>query len=418
MSTSRSGSAGWALAVLVAVLVFAAPAVAGEDLEDRMREVASGLRCPVCQNLSVADSSSEMAREMRALIVDQLREGKRPEEIRDYFVSKYGQWILLSPAPRGVGLVVWIVPTLGAVAGLGGAVWLLRRWTRRGPPPLSPPDEAVLARIREAVQAGGSLAALTPEEARQVEALRELQFDYRAGKLSAADYEELRALYESRAAAALAGARRPPRKAAAEVSMTAHAVPAGVGSAPRVWRWVTAALFLVGFGAALGYFLPQSVRARGDGSPTGDFLTGTREEAARAEAPDLPGLLQRGRQAMDAAEWDRAIGFFRRALEVDPDEPTAHASLGLILHRAGHPDRALKSFERALARDPASPPALWGKGLVLYESLGKTAEAVRTWEALLAQEISKEDRDHVLSILADARQRVAARQGPAARSPR
>jgi len=415
VSTSRSGRAGWALAVLVAVLVFTAPAVAGEDLEDRMREVASGLRCPVCQNLSVADSSSEMAREMRALIVDQLREGKRPEEIRDYFVSKYGQWILLSPAPRGVGLVVWIVPTLGAVAGLGGAVWLLRRWSRRGTAPPLPVDAAALTWIREAVQAGDSLAALTPEEARQVEALRELQFDYRAGKLSAADYEELRALYESRAAAALAGARRPPRKAAAEVSMTALAVPAGVGPAPRVWRWVTAALFLVGFGAALGYFLPQSVRARGDGSPTGDFLTGTREEAARAEAPDLPVLLQRGRQAMDAGEWDRAIGFFRRALEADPDEPTAHASLGLILHRAGHPDRALKSFERALARDPTSPAALWGKGLVLYESLGKTAEAVRTWEALLAQEISKEDRDHVLSILAEARQRLAAGAPPVER---
>jgi tetratricopeptide (TPR) repeat protein len=160
------------------------------------------------------------------------------------------------------------------------------------------------------------------------------------------------------------------------------------------------------------------VRARGDGSPTGDFLTGTREEAARAETPDLPVLLQRGRQAMDAGEWDRAIGFFRRALEADPDEPTAHASLGLILHRAGHSDRALKSFERALARDPTSPPALWGKGLVLYESLGKTAEAIQTWETLLAQEISKEDRDHVLSILADARQRLAARPGPATRSPR
>ncbi len=417
MSTSRSGKrrGGWALAALVAALVFAAPAVAGEDLEDRMREIASGLRCPVCQNLSVADSSSEMAREMRALIVDQLRVGKRPEEIRAYFVSKYGQWILLSPTPRGVGLVVWIVPTLGAVAGLGGAAWVLRRWSRRGSAPPPPVDAAALARIREAVQAGDSLAALTPEEARQVEALRELQFDYRAGKLSTPDYEELRALYESRAAAALAGARRPPRKAAAEVSMTAPAVPASVGPAPRVWRWVTAALFLVGFGAALGYFLPQSVRARGDGSPTGDFLTGTREETARAAAPDLPVLLQRGRQAMDAGEWDRAIGFFRRALEVDPDEPTAHASLGLILHRAGHPARALKSFERALARDPTSPPALWGKGLVLYESLGKTAEAIRTWEALLAQEISKEDRDHVLSILAEARQRLAAGAPPVER---
>ncbi|MBI4589981.1 MAG: cytochrome c-type biogenesis protein CcmH [Candidatus Rokubacteria bacterium] len=403
----------------MAVLVFAAPAVAGEDLEDRMREVASGLRCPVCQNLSVADSSSEMAREMRALIVDQLRAGKRPDEIRAYFVSKYGQWILLSPTPRGVGLVVWIVPTVGAVAGLGGAAWLLRRWSRREKSPLPPVDVSALSRIREAVRADDSLVALAPEEARLVEALRELRFDYRAGKLSDGDYEELRTLYETRAAAALARPKRPrPERAAAGASVP-EAAAAGAAPRPaRPWRWVAAALFLIGFGATLGYFLPQSVRARGEGSPTGDFLTGTREEAARAEAPDLPVLLERGRQAMEAGEWDRAIGFFRRALEADPDEPTAHASLGLILHRAGHPDRALKSFERALARDPASPQALWGKGLVLYESLGKTAEAIRTWETLLAQEISKEDRDHVLSILAEARQRLVAQPGPAARSPR
>src|SRR3989337_3842696 len=85
------------------VLLSPAAVAGGEDLDEQMRAIASGLRCPVCQNLSVADSTSELARDMRALIVDQLRAGKTPEEIRAYFVSKYGPWILLAPPARGIG---------------------------------------------------------------------------------------------------------------------------------------------------------------------------------------------------------------------------------------------------------------------------------------------------------------------------
>ena len=114
MTTARSSSG--LLAALALLLVLAAPALgADDDLERRMREVASGLRCPVCQNLSVAESTSELARDMRALILDQLRAGKTPEEIRAYFVSKYGPWILLSPPARGIGLLVWLLPALVAV---------------------------------------------------------------------------------------------------------------------------------------------------------------------------------------------------------------------------------------------------------------------------------------------------------------
>jgi len=417
VSTARFARRGapWLLAALLIALL-APPAGAGEDLEARMLEIASGLRCPVCQNLSVADSTSEMAREMRALIVDELRAGKRPEEIRAYFVSKYGEWILLSPTPRGVGLVVWILPALGTLAGLGGTAWLLKRWSRRGPPPAPPPDDAVVSRIRAAVD--GLPVTLSAGEARQVEALQELRFDYEAGKLSTLDYEDLRTLYEARAAAALAASEGSGEGAEARAPAPPGPPRARPAAAVRAWRWAAAALFLVGFGAAIGYFLPQSVRARDGGSPTGDFLTGTRDQGASVDARDVPALLAAGRQAMEGQQFDRAIGFFRRALEVDPGEPTAEASLGLILLRAGHADRALKAFDRALSRDPTSPQALWGKGLVLYESLGKSTEAVRTWEALLLQDLSPQDRKHVLSVVAEARQRLADRPVPAAGSTR
>jgi cytochrome c-type biogenesis protein CcmH len=91
--------------------------------------LASELRCPVCQGNSIQDSPSELAQQMRDLIRDQLREGKTPDDVRAYFVAKYGEWILLSPRAEGLNLVVYLVPL--AVILIGGAVvWrTVRRWT-------------------------------------------------------------------------------------------------------------------------------------------------------------------------------------------------------------------------------------------------------------------------------------------------
>lgn len=420
MMRARRRLAGILMALAWLVLLAPWAASGGEDIEEQLRAIASGLRCPVCQNLSVADSTSELALEMRALIRDQLRAGKRPEEIRAYFVSKYGEWILLSPTPRGVGLLVWVLPGLGALAGLGGAAWALRRWTRRStPPPDVPLHGATLARIRAAVAGGDLPGTLSAEELRHVEALQELELDHRAGKLSDGDYAELRALYEARAAAAFTSSETPRPTAQPDSVLVVDRVPRRLGSTPRLWRWVAGGVFLMGFGMTIGIFLSGAVRAREDGgSITGDPLIGTGDIGARADSLDLRTLLEHGRQAMDAQDLRRAIDLFTRALEKDPEEPTAHASLGLILQRGGHPDKALKAFDRALAREPSSPQALWGKGLVLDESMGRTAEAIRTWETLLAQDLSKEDREQVRSIIARARARMAGQAPPVEPSTR
>ena len=99
--------------------------------EEAVHDVAVELRCVVCQNLSVADSPSEMAGQMRAIIRDRLAAGESPAQVRQYFVDRYGQWILLSPPRRGFNLLVWIVPLVVAVAGLAVVVLVVRRWTRR-----------------------------------------------------------------------------------------------------------------------------------------------------------------------------------------------------------------------------------------------------------------------------------------------
>jgi cytochrome c-type biogenesis protein CcmH len=99
--------------------------------EPLVYEIASQLRCVVCQNLSVADSPSETANQMRGVIRERLAAGERPDQVIQYFVDKYGEWILLEPRRHGFTLIVWLLPPLAAVAGIALAVVLLVRWSRR-----------------------------------------------------------------------------------------------------------------------------------------------------------------------------------------------------------------------------------------------------------------------------------------------
>jgi cytochrome c-type biogenesis protein CcmH len=111
-------------AVVAAALFLATIAGHGvPTIEEQTQEVASGLRCPVCQNLSVGDSPSGLAGEMRQTIETQLRAGRSPAQIRAFFVERYGEWVLLEPSRHGLNLVLWLVPILGLAAG----GWFLAR---------------------------------------------------------------------------------------------------------------------------------------------------------------------------------------------------------------------------------------------------------------------------------------------------
>lgn len=129
-----------ALAVVGTVIGLAAADDGGQTLEDRTLAVASELRCPVCQNLSVADSPSHLAQEMRATIRSQLRSGGTPDQVRDYFVARYGEWILLEPPASGLGLLAWIAPVAALAVGALAVGVLLRR--RRVSEPLPEATEA------------------------------------------------------------------------------------------------------------------------------------------------------------------------------------------------------------------------------------------------------------------------------------
>jgi len=134
--------------VLVSSLALVAAAPVSEDT---VRDIAAQLRCVVCQSLSVADSPSETAHQMREIIRERLAGGETPAQVTAYFVEKYGLWILLSPPKAGFSILVWIVPFAGLLAGLVVVALVVRRWSRRPPPAVGeapPTDEAMRARIR------------------------------------------------------------------------------------------------------------------------------------------------------------------------------------------------------------------------------------------------------------------------------
>ena len=103
---------------------------ADTSLEARTSAIASTLRCPVCQGESIQDSPSELSQQMRAVVRDQLRAGKTPDEVRAYFVSRYGEWILLQPKMTGLNILLYVLPVVLVVGGLILIVILVRKWTK------------------------------------------------------------------------------------------------------------------------------------------------------------------------------------------------------------------------------------------------------------------------------------------------
>lgn len=130
-----------------AILVSQIGQASDSVLEARVRQVASELRCPVCQGESIQDSPASLAQEMKAIVREQLAAGRTPDEVKAYFVEKYGEWILLRPKARGWNMMVYLLPLL---ALLGGAVVLARatrRWSTSGTPtPAEPVQEETVDR--------------------------------------------------------------------------------------------------------------------------------------------------------------------------------------------------------------------------------------------------------------------------------
>lgn len=141
----------WMFLVLVLV---AMPAFAGDVSEDplerQMLEIAKLLRCAVCQNQPISDSSSDLARDMRVIIREQLQAGKRRDEIIAYFVERYGNYVLLKPPVDRTGAAVWFLPPLLLLVIGAFAVVFVRRRLRQALPPAPELSDEDMARVHAA----------------------------------------------------------------------------------------------------------------------------------------------------------------------------------------------------------------------------------------------------------------------------
>ena len=102
-------------------------------LEQRYRQLSTELRCPKCQNQNIADSNAPIAQDLRKLLYQQLEAGASDQEILDYMVARYGEFVRYRPRFSGATAVLWLAPVLLLLVGVAIAGLTLRsRRDQRG----------------------------------------------------------------------------------------------------------------------------------------------------------------------------------------------------------------------------------------------------------------------------------------------
>lgn len=108
----------------------AAPLAADEAVEKRLINIAEELRCLVCQNESLAGSHADLAEDLRREVRTLITQGKTDQEVKDFLVSRYGDFVLYRPPVKPTTWLLWIGPFLFLIAGVAALVIYLRRRSR------------------------------------------------------------------------------------------------------------------------------------------------------------------------------------------------------------------------------------------------------------------------------------------------
>ena len=114
------------LACFILTLMLAIPGWAVEPdeilsdatLEKRARDISQNLRCLVCQNESIDESNASLARDLRLLVRERLMEGETDQEVLEFIVDRYGEFVLLRPQVNGVNLILWALAPIALLLSL------------------------------------------------------------------------------------------------------------------------------------------------------------------------------------------------------------------------------------------------------------------------------------------------------------
>ncbi len=172
-----------------------------QTLDQRTHDVASQLKCPICQGESVADSPSALAQQMRGVIRQQLQAGKSEQEVIQYFQNSYGNSIVWSPPWQGFTLLAWLAPIGLLLAGLVLLFFILRDWQ----------TSSALSSTANEVELAGThedelifeYTQLAQELTDEDPILQEIELDYQLGNITETDYRSLREKYLHRTLVAL-----------------------------------------------------------------------------------------------------------------------------------------------------------------------------------------------------------------------
>jgi cytochrome c-type biogenesis protein CcmH len=139
----------WSWLVIVALVLVALVRNAVDErpagtTEDRVRSIASAMKCPVCRSQSVADSDSAAARSIRVEITRRVEDGQSGSEIREAIADTYGEDVQLTPSGSGFAGLVWILPVVALVVALAALSATFARWRRTAGTQASEADRALV----------------------------------------------------------------------------------------------------------------------------------------------------------------------------------------------------------------------------------------------------------------------------------
>lgn len=372
-------------AVLVVALVVGSGVLSSAPPTAAQRALAieSALRCPSCEDLSVAQSSASTAVTVRATISQMIGEGRTDQQIESYLVARYGSTIVLDPPASGWSLLVWLLPLVGGLAALGtlGVILFRRR-------------NATAATGAELARSGGGREP-TPEDTADRRAflqqsLADADAEYLAGDLSDADYLALRNRDMRHLAAlgdvpAVATATTP----AAGVATADGAVePSGSGGRRRSARVRRNRWFLGGAVAAFGAALVIAVFGFASGRQPGQSITGSFAETPQQQ---LTEKLDQAATDVNHGQLDSAAQLYQSVLTQHPDNEVALAQLGWLEYRTGRSSGKASlvadgqaKLNRAVQLNPHDYAVRLYLGTVLLQQTGDSKGAVAEYRDFLA----------------------------------
>ncbi|XXK36522.1 cytochrome c-type biogenesis protein CcmH [Rhodobacteraceae bacterium nBUS_22] len=145
--------------LFVLILLLATPGWAVEpdeilpdaELEKRARDISQNLRCLVCQNESIDESTASLARDLRLLVRERLKQGETDQEVVAFVVDRYGEFVLLRPQANGINLILWALAPMALLFSMAFSGAYIRNKNRatklKKTPPLSNEEKDKLNQI-------------------------------------------------------------------------------------------------------------------------------------------------------------------------------------------------------------------------------------------------------------------------------